>query len=98
MTPVAGPPRATSRGPADYGTDWSQVRQRPPDTDVPTPDELGDGVIPTGSPAAHEPTHVPVWVHRMHGDGLPSTNGGAMEPRHGSQRFVKRWKDAAGGY
>ena len=98
MTPVAGRPRETSRGRADYGTDWSLVRQRPQDADESTSDEPGNSATPPGRSAPEDSKHVPVWVHRMHGDGLPSTSADGTAPRPGSQRFIKRWKDASGGY
>ncbi len=42
---------------------------------------------------------VPVWVHRMHADGLPTTEAPSRAPlQTGSQRFVERWDRVARGY
>lgn len=42
---------------------------------------------------------VPVWVRRMHADGLPTTRVRLREPlRAGSQRFIDRWNRVASGY
>lgn len=101
--PAPGRPLATSPSPADYGTDWSHVQQRPIDPLEPTTrgpgDEVADGSAPTASSALRKPPAVPVWVDRMRDDGLASTEAGSAAARRpGSQRFIKRWKDAAGGY
>ena len=41
----------------------------------------------------------PVWVQRMHADGLPTTEVSARIPRPtGSQRFIERWNVVSCGY
>ena len=41
----------------------------------------------------------PVWVRRLHADGLPTTEDSGRTPLlEGSQRFVDRWSRVATGY
>lgn len=50
------------------------------------------------SPTVDKPA-LPVWVHRLHADGLPtielSSRAGLVA---GSQRFIERWSRVASGY
>lgn len=65
---------------------------RPPGTDA-TRDEGRSRRWPTSERV------VPVWVHRLHGDGLPGAEGSAQVPRRpGSQRFVERWGGVTAGH
>jgi len=42
---------------------------------------------------------VPVWVHRMLGDGLPTRESASGAPlQTGSQRYLERWNRVTRGY
>jgi hypothetical protein len=42
---------------------------------------------------------VPVWVHRLHADGLPvAEHAWRATLQTGSQRFIERWNRVACGY
>lgn len=84
--PATGPSILAQTPDAEHETDrettWSEVAL----------------ISPSTSPPENDAT-VPVWIHRLHGDGLPASRAGAATPRWlDSQRVVKRWKGAAGGY
>jgi hypothetical protein len=52
----------------------------------------------TGQRHVSDPV-APLWVHRLHGDGLPLAEASAQTPlQDGSQRFVERWGRVADGY
>ena len=105
--PAAGPsllaPNSDPEHETDRETNWSDVA-----LDSPSASGIPDSVIATGAAVdqalvAESPTPdvatVPVWLHRLHGDGLPTRQAGSATPRAlDSQRFVKRWKGVAGGY
>lgn len=105
--PAAGPPLLAATQPpeheADRETNWSEVALSSPTAAVipgrvTAPDAAADEPLAAGSPAPEVLT-VPVWLHRLRGDGLPTRSAGSATPRAlDSQRFVKRWKGAAGGY
>ena len=98
--PITVRPPSTPHPRADYGTDWSRVLQRPTEVLEPTTSGPVEAVdLDSGSPTAGDTPDVPVWVHRMHGDGLLGRRAGLTAGnRSGSQRFIKRWKDVVDGY
>ena len=58
-------------------------------------------VGPTRTWRAHmsDQVPVPVWVHRMLGDGLPTRESASGAPlQTGSQRYLERWNRVTRGY
>ncbi len=54
---------------------------------------------PLGRSQMSDQAAVPVWVHRMHADGLRTTGVSSGAPlQAGSQRFIERWNRVASGY
>ena len=104
--PATGPPLLgvqNAEHEPDRETNWSEVARSSPSAAgtpglVTAAGAAVDQRQVAGSPAPEVLT-VPVWLHRLRGDGLPTTSAGSATPRAlDSQRFVKRWKGVAGGY
>lgn len=52
----------------------------------------------TSDKAMSDHDAVPVWVHRMHADGLPSARAAPAASPTDSQRFIDRWDRVEAGY